>query len=258
MSAAVHAVIAQHESAGRAFSAGGVRSFVREAGEGAPVVCLHGVPTSSFLYRKVNDELATRGLRGIAFDFPGLGLAERPVDFDYSWSGLARWTGQAIDELGIERCHLVIHDVGGPIGAEWAVRNPERVLSLTVLNTPLNVATFHRPWSMHPFSIPRLGELYLRSMTRFTLVQLFYMQGIGDRAAVNKDEIGAYYDLLKRGDGGTAFLKIMRGFELTQEKQDFLWRAGGPGTGDRRSGRSDGLRRGPRRRLRSVARRGLG
>ena len=81
----------------------------------------------------------------------------------------------------------------------------------------------------NPYVMDTLGELYLRSMTRFTLVQLFYMQGIGDRAAVNKDEIGAYYDLLKRGDGGTAFLKIMRGFELTQEKQDFLWR----GLGDR-------------------------
>jgi haloalkane dehalogenase len=221
--AAVDQLIAEHESAGRRFRAGGVDSFVREAGDGVPVVCLHGVPSSSFLYRKVNDELAARGLRGIAFDFPGLGLAERPEDFDYSWSGLARWSGRAIDELGIDRCHLVIHDIGGPVGAEWAVRNPDRVLSLTVLNTPLNVATFHRPWSMHPFSIARVGELYLRSMSRFALVQLFYLQGIGDRTAVSRDEIGVYYDLLKREDGGRAFLKIMRGFELTEEKQDLLW-----------------------------------
>ncbi len=223
MPAAVDQLIAEHESAGRRFRAGGVESFVREAGDGVPVVCLHGVPSSSFLYRKVNDELAARGLRGIAFDFPGLGLAERPEDFDYSWSGLARWSGRAIDELGIDRCHLVIHDIGGPVGAEWAVRNPDRVLSLTVLNTPLNVATFHRPWSMHPFSIARVGELYLRSMSRFALVQLFYLQGIGDRTAVSRDEIGVYYDLLKREDGGRAFLKIMRGFELTEEKQDLLW-----------------------------------
>lgn len=223
MSEAVDQVIAEHQAAGRRFSAAGIGSFVREAGDGAPVICLHGVPSSSFLYRKVNDELAARSLRGIAFDFPGLGLAERPADFDYSWSGLAAWTGAAIDELGIDRCHLVIHDVGGPIGAEWAVRNPERVLSLTVLNTPLNLATFHRPWSMHPFSIPRIGEIYLATMTRPALVQLFLRQGIGDRSAVSRAEIGAYYDLLKRGDRGKAFLKIMRGFELTQAKQDFLW-----------------------------------
>ena len=51
---------------------------------------------------------------------------------------------------------------------------------------------------MHPFSIPRVGELYLRSMSRFAPTQLFSLQGIG---AVDKAEIGAYYDLLKREDG---------------------------------------------------------
>jgi haloalkane dehalogenase len=128
-------VIASHRLSGKTFEAGGVASFVVERGDGAPVVCLHGVPASSFLYRKVLTELATRGLRGVAFDFPGLGLAERPSDFDYSWSGLARWTGQAIDALGIDRCHLVVHDIGGPIGFEWAITHPERVSSLTVLNS---------------------------------------------------------------------------------------------------------------------------
>ena len=42
-------------------------------------MCLHGVPASCFLYRKVLRELAARGLRGIAFDLPGLGLADRPA-----------------------------------------------------------------------------------------------------------------------------------------------------------------------------------
>lgn len=46
------------------------------------MVCLHGVPSSAFLYRKVLPELAAGGLRGVAFDFPGLGLAERPKEFE--------------------------------------------------------------------------------------------------------------------------------------------------------------------------------
>lgn len=218
----IESVIAAHEAAGRRFEAGGVRSFVRQEGNGEAVVLLHGVPTSSFLYRKVLVELAARGLRGVAFDFPGLGLAARPQDFDYSWSGLARWTGEAIDALGVERCHLVVHDIGGPIGFEWAIGNPDRVASLTALNTLVDVAGFRRPWSMHPFSVRGVGEVYLRTMTRFAMVQLFYLQGIGDRGAVPKDEIGAYFDLLKRDDGGRAFLRIMRGFELTEEKERFF------------------------------------
>src|SRR5215213_11513167 len=122
--------IEQHRRAGREFEAGGVRSFVREQGEGDPVVLMHGIPVSSFLYRKVLPLLAERGLRGVAFDLPGLGLAERPQVFDYTWTGLGRWTGAAIDALGIERCHLVLHDIGGPIGLEWALSNRERVKSL--------------------------------------------------------------------------------------------------------------------------------
>src|ERR671931_322927 len=142
-----------HRASGRRFAAGGTTSFVREQGQGAPVVLLHGVPTSSYLYRKVIPALAEQGLRAVAFDLPGLGLAARPVDFDYSWSGLARWTGQAIDALEIERCHLVVHDIGGPIACEWAVRNPDRVLSLTALNTMFGLATFRRPWTMAPFAV---------------------------------------------------------------------------------------------------------
>ena len=76
-----HDVAEQHRAAGRRFEAAGIGSFVREAGPpgGEPAVCLHGVPASSFLYRKVLRELAARGLRGIAFDLPGLGLADRPA-----------------------------------------------------------------------------------------------------------------------------------------------------------------------------------
>jgi haloalkane dehalogenase len=174
---AVREAIAKHEAVGRRFRAGGVGSFVLEQGDGDPVVCLHGVPVSSFLYRKVVPELAGRGLRGVAFDFPGLGLADRPEEFDYSWSGLARWTGEAIDSLGIERCHLVVHDIGGPIGFEWAIRNAERVLSLTALNTLVNAATFHRPWPMHPFSYRGAGEVWLRSMIAPAFAEVFYLEG---------------------------------------------------------------------------------
>lgn len=197
-------------------------SFVLDQGDGEPVVLLHGVPVSSFLWRRVVPGLADRGLRGIAFDFPGLGLAARPDGFDYSWSGLARWTGEAIDALGIERCHLVVHDIGGPVGFEWAIRNPGRVMSLTALNTLVDAASFHRPWPMHPFSIRGAGELWLASMWRLPFRQIYYLVGVGDRAAVPAAEVDAHHALLKRGDKGRAFLEIMRGFELGEAKERFF------------------------------------
>ena len=217
MSAA--AVIEEHRRAGREFTAAGVRSFVREHGEGKPVVCLHGVPTSSFLYRKVLRELAARGLRGIAWDLPGLGLAERRSGFGYSWTGLGRFCHAAADSLGLERFHLVVHDVGGPVGFELAAAAPDRIASLTLLNTIVEVDQFKRPWSMEPFARRGVGELYLSAFTKPAFRALMRAQGIGDMRAVSGDELDAYVDLLRRDDRGAAFLRIMRGFERTPAKR---------------------------------------
>jgi pimeloyl-ACP methyl ester carboxylesterase len=213
-------VVERHKSAGRYFEAGEIRSFVREGGDGDPVVLIHGVPSSSFLYRKVIDELAARGLRGIAFDLPGLGLADRPPDFDYTWTGLGRFAGHAVDGLDLDRFHLVVHDIGGPVGLELAAAAPERIRSLTVLNTLVEVDGFKRPWSMEPFARRGIGEAYLTTMTKPAFRMLFNLQGVANRRAVPKEEVYAYVDLLKRDDGGRAFLKIMRGFERTRAKQD--------------------------------------
>jgi haloalkane dehalogenase len=213
-------VVSQHEAAGRRFAVEGVGSFVREEGDGDAVVCVHGVPSSCFLYRKLVHELAGRGLRGVAFDLPGLGLAERPRDYDYTWTGLGRFALAAVDALGLDRFHLVVHDIGGPVGFEVAAAAPDRVLSLTVLNTLVEVDGFRRPWSMEPFARRGIGEVYLATMAKPAFRRLFYLQGLEDRSAMAKEEIDAYVDLLKRGDGGKAFLKIMRGFERTAEKQE--------------------------------------
>lgn len=211
-------VIEAHRSAGREFVAAGVRSFVREEGDGEPVLCLHGVPTSSYLYRKLLPELAGYGLRGVAIDLPGLGFAGRPDDCDYSWTGLGRFVASAVDALGIDRFHLVVHDIGGPIGFELAGVMPARVRSLTVLNTMIDVDSFRRPWMMAPFARRGLGEAWLAVMTHRPFVLMMRWIGVAD-PAVPAVELAAYVDLLKREDGGRAFLKIMRGFELTGEKR---------------------------------------
>ena len=212
-------VVAVHRAAGREFDAAGVRSFVREQSGGEAVVCMHGVPASCFLYRKLLAELADRGLRGVAFDLPGLGLASRPDQFDYSWTGLGRFGAAAVDALALERFHLVVHDIGGPVGFELAAAMPDRILSLTILNTIIEVEGSRRPWMMEPFAWRGVGEVWLASMTAPVFRGLMYYAGIKDRSATSAAELAAYLQLLKREDGGRAFLKIMRGFERTAAKQ---------------------------------------
>lgn len=216
----VDELLAAHRGAGREFSADGVRSFVLDQGpsDAEPVVCLHGVPASSFLYRAVLPELAARGFRGIAFDLPGLGLAARPVDFDYSWTGLGRWVAAALDALGLSRVHLLVHDIGGPVGFEVAAAAPDRVRSLLLLNTLVAVDTFRRPWVMEPFAHQFLGRAWLAT-AQAPLVFHMLMRNIGVGPEVPTEAIAAHLRLLLGDDSGRAFLRIMRSFERTAEKR---------------------------------------
>jgi haloalkane dehalogenase len=218
--AEVSRLLERYRSSGRPFTAGGIRSFVLDDGppDGPPVVCVHGVPSSAYLYRKVVPALAAKGLRGIAVDLPGLGFAERPADADYTWTGLGRWLLSAIDELRLDRFHLVLHDIGGPIGFEVAHAVPERVLSMTLLNTIIEVESFRRPWPMEPFAHRGIGEAWLASL-RIPGAFLSLMRLVAVSRNVPAAEIACWIPLLFGDDDGRAFLKIMRGFEPTAAKQ---------------------------------------
>lgn len=213
-------LIREHREAGCFFQVDETTSFVREAGSGTPVVCMHGVPTSSFLYRKLLDALAREGMAGMAFDLPGLGLADRPTDFDYSWTGLGRFSASAIDSLNLDEFHLVVHDIGGPVGFEVAAQYPDAIRSLTLLNTIVRVDEFRPPWFMEAFRYPVVGPVWLKSMMGPMFRMLAYRVGVKDRTAMTASEVQAHYELLKRDDGGSAFLDIMRGFELTAQKRE--------------------------------------
>lgn len=200
-------VLAEHEASGRHLDVDGVRTFVRDTGEGDPVVLLHGVPASSFLYRKVSTELALRGHRAVAFDLPGFGLADRPTYFDYTMPGLGAWCAEAVRALELPSFHLVVHDAGGPVGFELALLAPERIRSLTVLNTAFSLS-----------SLPYPGELYARAATRVigplaradTWRFMMRRVGVADASAVSDAELDVYRLLGLREDDGAAYLRLMK------------------------------------------------
>jgi haloalkane dehalogenase len=205
-------LIEEWRQQGRILEVEGANTVLWRMGQGETVICVHGVPTSGFLYRKLLPELASRGLEGVTLDLPGLGLADRPADFDYSWSGFATWYLKAIDAAGIGDFHLVVHDIGGPIGFDIIRRVPDRIKSLTVLNTLVDVSQFRRPWVMEPFAWPVVGRLWIQSAR----TPMFYVlnKTFGTRN-INRAECAAYAQLLLGPDGGRAFLQIMRSFERT-------------------------------------------
>lgn len=221
-----NSLVQTHQEAGRFFIVDGVKSFVRNTGQGEAVVCMHGVPSSSFLYRKMLPALAKSGYRGISFDLPGLGLSDRPDDFDYSWTGLGKWSIKATEALSLDKFHLVIHDIGGPVGLEMLAAHPKRILSLTILNTlVVNVGTFKKPMVMRPFEWKGAGELYLKTLVPTLFQQLMYVQGVQDKSVFGFQEAQAYTQLLKYQDNGKAFLEIMRNFEPTPAKEQLYCQA---------------------------------
>lgn len=115
----------------------GVRAPVVQAGPEAAteaVVFVHGNPGSG---RDWQDLLARSGkfTRSIALDMPGFGKADKPRRFDYTVEGYAAFLGAALAQLGVERAHLVLHDFGGAWGLGWAAATPERVGSITLVDT---------------------------------------------------------------------------------------------------------------------------
>lgn len=105
-----------------------------DEGRGEPVVFVHGTPTWSFLWRRMI--LALRDeYRCIAPDHLGFGLSDKPETADYTPAAHAQRLEELIEHLGLRDITLVVHDFGGPIGLSYAVRHPENVKRVVVMNS---------------------------------------------------------------------------------------------------------------------------
>jgi pimeloyl-ACP methyl ester carboxylesterase len=114
----------------------GLRITYRELGTGPAVLLLHGWPTSSHLWRQVMVPIAQAN-RAVAVDLPGFGASDKPLDRRYGFALFERTIDVLLAELGIHQTAIAVHDLGGPVGVHWAIRNPQRVTKLALLNTLL-------------------------------------------------------------------------------------------------------------------------
>jgi haloalkane dehalogenase len=105
-----------------------------DVGSGPTLLCLHGNPTWSFLYRHMIEGLSDRA-RLVAPDLIGFGLSEKlPDPDDYTLAGHVDDVSALVESLGLEELMLVLHGWGGAVGLGVAVRYPERVRALVVMN----------------------------------------------------------------------------------------------------------------------------
>ena len=116
----------------------GLRLHWLDEGEGEPVVCFHGEPTWSYLYRKMLRPLVAGGHRVVCPDYAGFGRSDKPTDRGwYTYDRHVELITQLLAGLDIHAATVVVQDWGGPIGLRWAMENQEHVARLVILNTGL-------------------------------------------------------------------------------------------------------------------------
>lgn len=105
-----------------------------DEGTGETLLFVHGTPSWSFDYRHVIRALSGQH-RCLAIDHIGFGLSDKPADYDYSPQQHSRNLEAFILDRQLDNITLVVHDFGGPIGLNVAIRHPERFRRLIILNS---------------------------------------------------------------------------------------------------------------------------
>jgi pimeloyl-ACP methyl ester carboxylesterase len=174
----------------KAVTVNGLRISYIEEGVGKPMVLVHGIPTSSFLWRKMIKPLSARA-KVYALDLPGFGFSDPPPNANYSVSEYARIFGAFLDTLSIQDATLVCHDLGGPIVLTYALRNPEKYQKLIILDTFLH-SDFPMPLSLKIAKIRPMGEIFFWLAGR-SIIRKAITDGVVDTSQISEEVVDQYY-----------------------------------------------------------------
>ena len=125
-----------------------------DTGRGAPIVLLHGNPTSSYLWRNVIPHVEKLG-RCLAPDLIGMGDSGKAPNGSYRFVDHARYLDAWFDALGLkERVTLVGHDWGSALAFHWAHRHPDRVKGIVYMEAIVRPLT----WEEWPEAARRIFQ----------------------------------------------------------------------------------------------------
>ena len=178
---------------------------------GSPVLCLHGWPESSYMWRHLLPALASAGRRALAPDLAGFGDTEPDLP------GTLERQVEVVErfrlETGLHRVVLVVHDTGGVIGLRWACEHPDAVSGLVISNTGffpdiewLAIAKTMRT--------PIQGEALVDSLSRDGFATMLRETADSfDEAAIDE-----YWKAFSTPAGRRGMLDLYRSFDLDELK----------------------------------------
>ena len=125
-----------------------------------PVLLLHGIVSQSYSWRNVIPSLAAQGTRAIAPDWIGYGFSGKPEKQDFAYTPDAFITALAgfVEALELERFSLVVQGFLGSVGLQYALRYPEKIANIAILNTPISTSA-KIPWKIKQMGLPLAGDI---------------------------------------------------------------------------------------------------
>jgi pimeloyl-ACP methyl ester carboxylesterase len=196
----------------RMLDVNGIQMHVAEAGTGVPLILCHGFPHLWYSWRHQIPVLAEAGWRVIAPDLRGYGHTDAPVSV--SEYGAAQVCGDVIgliDACGASRAVLVGLDFGAQLVWETALRHPDRLEAVIVLNNPYTGRPRRRPtetfasvarehfFHLHYFQRPGVADAELGADPRGFLSRVFWALSGG----------GSYFDVFGHSSAGQGYIEAL-------------------------------------------------
>ena len=176
-----------------------------------PVLLLHGLVSQSYSWRNVIPSLAAQGNRAIAPDWIGYGFSSKPEKQDFAYSPDAFITALEgfVKALELERFSLVVQGFLGSVGLQYALRHPEKIANIAILNTPISTSA-KIPWKIKQMGLPLAGDI----ITQDPLLVDRTLEG-GSRYRIEDEDLDIYRKpFLKSSASGRSLLTTIRNFQL--------------------------------------------
>jgi haloalkane dehalogenase len=176
------------------------------------VVLVHGNPTWGYLYRHFVDPLVRTGHRVVVPDMLGFGRSDKPPRRQaYRITAHVDRMNALLDSLDLQSVTIVPQDWGGPVALPWAIRNPDRVTRLFLLNTAVHVPLeqLDIPLPLRMFRMRGVGELLVKGGNAFHHAFLFKV-GTTKPERFTRDVRHAYLAPHRRWSERTAVLEFPR------------------------------------------------
>lgn len=188
----------------------------------APLLVLHGFPTSSFDFHRVVDDLAAHR-RVILFDYPGYGLSDKP-DRAYTLVGHADTAAALVADLGINRLGLLTHDIGDTVGGELLARQlagdwPVEVTDRVLTNGTLFMDLVHLSDGQRLLESLPDERLAPGVLTRDAVVAGL-MATFSSRTQVEESELDGAWELIAEGGGERLLARHARYIEQRRRGED--------------------------------------